>query len=148
MKNRKFVEFYGITGGGKTTVCNKLEELLVKKGWTVLRYDTFFYSISKGRFWRIKLIFSTGFFENIIMMLLCFSLYISIKKRYKNDMGHCRFIVLNYMVAKNAFNVTNADYILCDQGFVQSIVSLFFDRKINDEKRIIYKLVDKYKEFF
>lgn len=136
-----FVEFYGLTGGGKSTVCNALSKILIEDDLSVERFDVFFNQTSKRKFWRLKLMFYTGIVNNLITMLRILWVYFKIDKKRRGDIKHCRFVLVNFMMAKYILSTLECNVILCDQGLIQSIVSLFYDRCI-DNNYVVKEVID------
>lgn len=162
-----FIEMYGIPGCGKSTISRKLYNNFAKKGYNVILYSDRYRENESTRYWKIKLILSNLSIHALSVFIDYFKLFISIEHRTLFDFKYCFFSIINYLFyidicktnqrnMKELSGKTNIkencnsdiNVILCDEGIVQYVFSLFYDRKIKNIKpikRIIKKLEREFK---
>ncbi len=138
------IEFNGLPGSGKSTVCKELEKIIRSNHISVCDYATYYKEISTVAFWRTKLLageLKYGIFR------ICFyfiGLFISIPKKTLFDFKYCIFICMNYLAIRRLQRQNVADIIVSDEGVMQYMFSCFYDRKISN-KYFIQKIL-KYAE--
>lgn len=113
----KIIEFYGLPGCGKTTLCNKLKEIYEKKGYKVGVLPD-----AANRFSWLSLFYILSFSDCLFLYKFyrCF-----IKRRV------CKNLVLSpvrrLLIYKCAKRKKEYDYLFIDHGAVQSIVRALYD---------------------
>ena len=143
---RNVIEFYGLSGCGKTTTSEHLISLLRAKGYTVGTQDDFIHSrLSYSKKYKyflylIYVILSLTKPGNIKLFHVFFKISNddSITKKIKRSLYAYRFYIA--YIKKNKY-----DYIVLEQGFIQAIISLFHTESEFDESllQIIKEVMTK-----
>lgn len=132
------VEFYGLPGCGKSTLCQLIKERSKNRRITYL-YEVYDFYRSKNIIYQI-LHFPYGVFINVLFLFLISpKLSFSEVNVYKSFLRHV--IAYGYLKFCN-----NYDFVIADHGIIQSVVSLyyryeqFFNKKT---EMILCKILDK-----
>ena len=130
----KIIEFYGLPGVGKSTICDLLEEKLNLTGYKVINIQkqkkciTIQDKINKA----ILTLKSFAFIDNIKLYKILNNYKRVYGKNELSDYWIRRIIVTNYLLKKEIKRSTY-DYILLDEGIVQFITSIVHDEVIKND---------------
>lgn len=113
----KIIEFYGLPGCGKTTLCRRLKDLYVDKGFRVgLLPD----AVTDFRW---KYLFLKLSFREIIL----YTRFIHKLKKYRVHKNLVLSVIRRFLIYKSARVHSKYDYVFIDHGVVQSIVRALYD---------------------
>lgn len=125
----KYIEFIGIPGVGKTTVCNSVCSQLSDYGYKVCNLSQFSYWSHSN----MKKIFA------VIDSLLNFKLWNSYKKCYKltkiyqKKVLFCKYFWLLVLITNQLYKFSKKnryDYIIFDEGIAQIITSISHEKDL------------------
>lgn len=131
-KSSILIEFNGLPGCGKSTVCKKLEKLLKENNKLVCDYASYYKEISTSDFWRIKLLIGELKYGVFKICIYFIGLFFSIPKRTVYDFKYCVFICMNYFAIRRLLRKNIDDIIVSDEGLMQYMFSCFYDRTITN----------------
>ena len=126
-----FLELYGIPGVGKTTIAKILNKKFQNMSQRVIMYSEMFQKLQESDMWRIKLFLSE--FDWRLFKCFWFSLRMvsSISKRSMFDIKYIVFVIMNILAYKKFTKFVDG-IVICDEGVIQYIFSLFYDREIQN----------------
>lgn len=137
-KNSVYIEFNGIPGCGKSTICNRLQECLVQAGCTVhfLQNDIAFYSRHKGKL--LLLLLTETFRGKVGIFRRYINLYTVLPFESRK---HLFAAYKNFILQQRACRCAASDYIISDQCLIQNILSCYHCHRIIDSKPLTDLLV-------
>lgn len=130
----KIIEFTGLPGCGKSTVCDLLEEALKEQGYTVINLQKQMSGntiLEKSkRKWISFISKHSRRNKKILEEIKSWNLLETEEIKYWIQ----RILVLNTRIHKEAKKV---DYVLLDEGFLQFITSLHHGKTMEDEMKVL-----------
>ena len=142
-----FIEFNGLPGSGKTTICKELCELLTSDGYSVFFITDYLQEVLESHFARSKLFLSEIKYGVFKITYYYIRIYLSIPDRNIYDLKYCFFSLLNYLGCRKCQREINKSFIVSDEGIIQYLFSVFFDRNIRDFKFVNKILIMFNREF-
>ncbi len=137
--NNVMIELYGVAGCGKTTISEKIEDIIRNDKISCIIYADRYERYVKKRFWRFRLLSSVTPKKLTSLIFLYYKMYKSIHSRKMFDLKYCLFMCLNHLFCIKLYK-SSSGIIICDEGIMQYLFSLFYDReiqKLNPIKDII-----------
>lgn len=130
----KIIEFNGLAGCGKTTLARKLKDKLITRGYRVILFGEAYRIFKERPVINIIRCFNLALFFQYIRLFFI----IGRKKEYKLYF-YIRYIywvaVKISLVYRWCLQSGEFDFMLCDHGYIQNIISLIgFDQLKNSEK--------------
>lgn len=141
------IEFYGVPGSGKSTISHIVAEQLKENGF-VIGEPTYFldHDISKWKrkFGKIALLFCYMLIHPYRFAVLCRKLWNFTKRKPQNFLRQ----LVNICPKLFVYLHLKADYVLWDEGIVQSAVSMILFDNHRDINSVIRDLMPKDIEIF
>lgn len=150
MKTTVFVDFNGIPGCGKSTICKKTIRKLEENKLTVrfLQDDIKRYSLKKIMMPFLILHETLQGGGGIVIKYI--KLYNSLPKKTRQKEKVIFEALKNYMLARKITRECDADYVFSDQCIIQNLLSCFHDQKIENMsiiRDIIEQVLVDFEEF-
>ena len=129
----KILEFAGVPGIGKSTLCHQLQNALTQKGYTVInlqRYlpgNTFIQKVYRK--YKYHMIWHAPINRKMVMTFR--QLNFPVDSAHREWME--RILLVNYQLHMNGVTY---DYILMDEGMIQFITSLYHNRELQDPESV------------
>ncbi|WP_147803625.1 hypothetical protein [Alkalicoccus halolimnae] len=130
-----FIEFTGIPGSGKTTVAKELIKELRKRGYKVETREEFDFSLENDHFGSsLRIMFGLLKRSNFLFAakLTGLALFHGHKSLY--NLKIIPSFIHSYLKVKKYLADSEADYMIFDQAFFQSLSSIFYNKEIEDPK--------------
>lgn len=118
------IEFEGLAGCGKSTLCEELKVRLSKQGYNVIYIDekpfrSIFHDFKRIHLHRYLQTFSINILYNTLKLMLKTHQYSKYKHFYKL---YELCATYNYL---NKYKTSHKQVIVCDEGIIQSLVSIW-----------------------
>lgn len=130
MNKGLYVEFNGVAGSGKSTICNALIIALEKKCFPVLRYQKLYESFCASRFWKAKLVWLSLDIDNIRLIIETIKLVHLLGLKHVNKKV-VRFFLINQILIKWFSKRFSDYYLISDEGYVQYLISIIYNNSIS-----------------
>jgi thymidylate kinase len=144
IKKSSIIEFNGLPASGKSSVAIKLAEQLENDGYSVCSYSEFKKAQSNNG--KLDYQFDKHFLKYIKELFLFTLQQKGQPQKWENFLYSCKDFGFFLWVNKQG----NYDYILMDQGIIQNMVSIVYDKEMVSQSKvvpiiqIINQLADKY----
>lgn len=128
MINLRYIEFNGIPGSGKTTICKSLSSELTKQGVNIEALQDYSFYYSKHKVKRIiDSLFEIAFVKHITLYA-----FIEIFRNCKFKNVKIQLVTLrNYLLLHRCLRIKKDCILISDQCIIQNVLSCFFDIEIS-----------------
>lgn len=140
----KIVEFNGLPGSGKSTVVSELNKKIQSEGKRICDFTTYFRKYKSNKKVNIKSIL------NINCMCIKYIFYILIfsylqEERFLNKVKVSLSTIKQFLILNYCYSVEQYEYIILDQGTIQNLISIAYDKKVTALKYVekIFSVIDK-----
>lgn len=128
----QIIEFNGLAGCGKTTLAKELKEELIKQGYRVILFGEACHIFKKHPVKNIIRSF------NLSLLIKYIRFFLVIGRKKENTLYIYWAAIIVSMIYRWCLKIGEFDFLLCDHGLIQNIISLLgfkdFKNSVKKEK--------------
>ena len=140
-KKALYLEFNGVPGCGKSTICKALLDELNKYNFRYYDYQNLFLNFIKKRMWKMQALFML---LNINGIRILYNTHKAV-----NQLGLSRdnrkfvpYLILTQLLITYFGKKYSDSILVSDEGIVQYVISMLYDQKITNETHLDWTITE------
>lgn len=128
----KYVDFFGLAGCGKTTICNELKAEMKQNGYKIAFLQDFIEYYSKHKIELALRVIIETIKNGFLFLSDYFKIFIFSKSLKMCIAAYKNCMLLHYIYLNNEY-----DYIISDQCLIQNIISCYYTKSIENDTHLL-----------